>query len=332
MFFAPDLLSKIVFLLLSVIIIIIRIAGRVKDGDTILTIPTFATEILFAVFYILGVFLENSLMTRVNYYLAFAYVIFVLIYMNFSSLEAYLAVNREVENIPTKNIGRTNNLMLLGYLGLTVTVMLVVPFFGLDKAVRAAGRGILAFIRWLSSLRGEEAPIETVIEEVPPQESMTPEGGMFADTVETPLWLEALYHALTVAIGFVVAAIIIIGIVLAIYRLVKAFYRPTKENSDEEEFISDSDDKEYVPGAGGVFGRILERFDPSPNAVIRRTYRKTIRKTKTEVDASDTPREIEDAAKLPEGKERTVLHELYEKARYSKDGCTQEDVQTLRNA
>ena len=75
-----------------------------------------------------------------------------------------------------------------------------------------------------------------------------------------------------------------------------------------------------------------EFFDPSPNSVIRRAYRRRIRKEKKDIQETMTPSEIEDAAGLPAGDERRVYHELYEKARYSKAGCSTEDVQTLKKA
>ena len=329
--FAPDLASKIVFFGLSVIIVIIRIAGRLRDAGTILNSPHFATVLLFAVLYIIGTAVNQPFLMNVNYYLAFAYILAVLVYMNFTNLEGYLEVNRDVANVPKRTIGRTNNLMLLGYLALTVVLMLVVPLFGLDRAIRALWQGILALIRLITSRGGDtEAAESSIAEET--MAASAPQDGMFAEDTPTPLWLEAFYHALTVMITFIVGAAIIIGLIYAVYRLVKAFYRPAKENGDVEEFINDTDDRESVSGADGIFGRVREFFDPSPNSVIRRAYRRRIRKEKKDIQETMTPSEIEDAAGLPAGDERRVYHELYEKARYSKAGCSTEDVQTLKKA
>ena len=64
--------------------------------------------------------------------------------------------------------------------------------------------------------------------------------------------------------------------------------------------------------------------------MIRRTYRKNIQRQKTEFSKAMTPFEIEETVGLPAGGERQNLHELYEKARYSADGCTEEDVRKLK--
>lgn len=67
--------------------------------------------------------------------------------------------------------------------------------------------------------------------------------------------------------------------------------------------------------------------DPSPNGVIRRQYyRAVVRKAKISPQAWLSPTEIEEAA----GIDDPVLHELYEKARYGAEPCTQEDLRSLK--
>ncbi|MBR6321477.1 MAG: hypothetical protein IKR59_01290 [Lachnospiraceae bacterium] len=333
-FFMPDLVSKIVYMLLSVIVILIRMVGRVKDKPTILETPHFATVILFAFFFILGIVTERSFFAYLNYYLAFIYMISVLIYMNLTSLEGYLAVNRDVRNVPVRTIWRTNYFMLGGYLLLTIGIMFIMPLIGLDRGIMAIGRGFLRLIRYLASLhKGDDSGPEIIEETVEETQADTGGGmGFMGDGNPTPLWLEALYHALAVALGVVVGIIVLIAIGVAIYRLVKAFYRPQKENSDEEEFISnEQDDREGAPDTN-FFTRIREVFDPNPNVVIRRAYKKRIKKQKKGIIYSMTPEELEEYTGIPEGEERQVLHELYEKARYSKAGCDNTDVQRLKKS
>ena len=64
---------------------------------------------------------------------------------------------------------------------------------------------------------------------------------------------------------------------------------------------------------------------------IRRRYKKTIRNaTKGEPNAYATPTELEVIADLSDSRQVQTLHHLYEKARYSKDGCTEEDMKRLK--
>ena len=329
---APDLVSRIVFILIGVIIIAIRIVGRVRDSGTILDSPHMAVVALFAVFFIIAAAVENRFVSTLNYYLAFAYLIMILIYTNFLNLEGYLTVNKDVQNIPVKKIGRTNNLMLLGYLGLTVTIMILMPIFGLDRAVAKLGQGILALIRFLASLRkGGEEVVDATLPEEGGGGDMGGQMPNFGETNETPLWLEALYHALTVVLIVVVAILVIAIIAVAVYRLVKAFYKPIRENSDEQEFINPEDDnREFAEPQGGFFRRIREIVDPTPTASVRRIYRKRIKKQKKDFSEAMTPQEIESAVGLPEGTPRQILHEVYEKARYSANGCTEQDLTRLK--
>ena len=115
-------------------------------------------------------------------------------------------------------------------------------------------------------------------------------------------------------------------------RVVKKFYRPYRENNDEQEFISPVDQNE------SLLSRILPKrplfLDRSPNAVVRRAYRKTVeKKAARQKDPGAlmvrTPEEIEDYIKLDAAEDREKLHTLYEKARYSKEGVSKEEARTV---
>ena len=69
--------------------------------------------------------------------------------------------------------------------------------------------------------------------------------------------------------------------------------------------------------------RLLDR---SPNAVIRRRYRRTIlRAAKEPPQPWMSPAEAEAHAKLT-GSATERLHTVYEKARYSPNGCSKQDL------
>ena len=65
----------------------------------------------------------------------------------------------------------------------------------------------------------------------------------------------------------------------------------------------------------------------SPNKKIRRLYKKTIQKAdKIRPIGTETPAELEEKAGLSKDFKMQKLHTYYEKARYSKDGCTKEEA------
>lgn len=74
-------------------------------------------------------------------------------------------------------------------------------------------------------------------------------------------------------------------------------------------------------------------LDFSPVAKIRRAYRRCInqrRRKNQSIPQWMSPKEVEQLVSVPEEMVYQQLHELYEKARYSQSGCSQEDVQAVK--
>ena len=64
---------------------------------------------------------------------------------------------------------------------------------------------------------------------------------------------------------------------------------------------------------------------------IRRKYKKTIKKAENyKPTGAVTPAELYDINELS-GDGMRRLHDGYEKARYSREGCTKEEAEALRN-
>ena len=65
----------------------------------------------------------------------------------------------------------------------------------------------------------------------------------------------------------------------------------------------------------------------APNAQVRRKYRRAVlRSAKEAPPQCASPQEIETRA----GLEDSQLHRLYEKARYSQEGCTSQESRSLK--
>ena len=149
----------------------------------------------------------------------------------------------------------------------------------------------------------------------------------FGFTDNTPAWLTALYNILTyIAVAFVI--ILLLGLLIyAVYKLIRKFYRPMNENDDVHEFISPN--KETREN----FFRTIKRETPlwrdfSPEAQVRKLYRKTVLKKKVEIDSNAyTPTEVEKLV----GLDNPVLHGVYEQARYSQNGVTADEAKALKS-
>lgn len=325
----PMLLAlRIISLALSLIIVIIKLVGRVRETNDILMSPHAAFLAVFAGLCLIGISQDIVLMKTVNYWVAFAYVIILMIFLNSGRMEEYLTVNEGVANIPFRQIRRTNYGMLGLYLVLVSAAMLLLPISGLDKLLNKFVDAVKALIRLIiSSIRSDETITLPEIQEettIPPTEEI---GDLIIPEREAPPWVKDMLDT----IFYVILAVIAIGILISIgkglVRVVKKFYRPYRENNDEQEFISPVDQNE------SLLSRILPKrplfLDRSPNAVVRRAYRKAVeKKAARQKDPGAlmvrTPEEIEDYIKLDAAEDREKLHTLYEKARYSKEGVSKE--------
>ena len=101
----------------------------------------------------------------------------------------------------------------------------------------------------------------------------------------------------------------------------------SEDEEDEVLFLhQEKDERENLP-----WRREKKEGYLSPNMRIRRQYKKTItRAGKYRPAGVETPAELEEKNKLSgDGIKR--LHEGYEKARYSQEGCTKEEADALRN-
>ena len=138
-------------------------------------------------------------------------------------------------------------------------------------------------------------------------------------------------------INYVQLFIIIVGIIALIIvciRLIAAAIRSINING-KMNLVGDkvtiiSDDKETnINDNGNKKGKL---FDFSPSQTIRRFYKNTIKskcKKKRLIFSWMTPAEIHDKLAMNE-EQYGGMRKLYEKARYSKNGCVKDDVKAMK--
>ena len=326
---AATIPQKVVFLLLSFIMMVIRIVARVKDNplDPLLS-PMIGVLAVFVILYIVGTLTHNQLVTTVNYYTGFLYTILIILYQNGIHLNGYLEYNNSVENIPVRQIRKNNTMIMSVFMAVVILMMIFLPMTGMSNLIVLFGKGLRAALIFILGLFTKESAQE-VIEETtaPAMEDMA--GGFDGLVDETPAWVTALYNSLSLALGVAVGILLFAALITAIYKLIKKFYRPNFENNDEAVFLDPLQGSDDMDRSGRFHRPLWLSFDP--NSVIRKQYRKLILKRKKRVDRNSyTPEELENYVELPEDERRARYHGLYEKARYSKDGCTRDDVQALK--
>lgn len=228
----------------------------------------------------------------------------------------------EMLNQPAQKIRRFNNKILIYFMiGTAVFIVLGVTLH-VEQVVIAIGQLLLMIIRFLVSLLPKgKAPVEesSIIEEelVPSErEPMTLPDGEAAMIWE---YLEKIVTVLT----FVA---IIAGIIYGLYRFYKWFYSRKVDVVTADEYEETSVYMEEKEKTVRKKESLWERFKMSNEKKVRRLYRKRLEepmKTQEKVKISDSPKEI--LEKLP-SPELAVLTEVYEKARYSQEPITKEDL------
>lgn len=328
-FVAGTVVQKVILLLLSIIMMVIRIVTRVKEGyfDPFLS-PMIGVLAVFVILYIVGSLTHNDLVTKVNYYLGFLYTLLTILYQNGVHLNGYLEYNNSVENIPVRQIRKNNTMIMSVFIAVVIVMMIFLPMTGMSNLIVLLGKGLRAAIIFILGLFTRE-PSQAIPEETSAPVEQAMDQGFSGLVDDTPYWVTALYNSLSIALGVAVGILIFAALVTAVYKLIKKFYRPNFENNDEAVFLDPLQAPDDLSRSGRFQRPLWLSFDP--NSVIRKQYRKMILKKKKRVDRNSyTPEELEIYAELPESEHRTKLHSLYEKARYSREGCTRDDVQALK--
>ena len=107
--------------------------------------------------------------------------------------------------------------------------------------------------------------------------------------------------------------------------------RDRKDEGDVVEFIK-KEDKEVVSLKKRQFKVKGSRQEQSPNAIVRKMYKKKIKSgIKERIPEWASPYELETLAEWQEKGSESMLHKLYEKARYSKNGCEKEDLDRYKS-
>jgi len=328
------ILTRIFFLFVSGILIILSISSRLKHQENPMKKPNALIPAFLGLIYVIGSCIKSfpaDFMVTVSYYLTFTYVILLVLYKNLTNLRNYLDVNRFVQNIPTKQIDRTNLGMLALYEGIMVLAMILLPLTGIGNLFGYLGKALRYLVVLIFRGMGSDTPADSTVDEFGPSDNGIAGLG-FDDPSPTPAWLTIFYKVMTYVVVIGVGLFLLCVIIAAIIRAVKKFHKPVKNSGDVEEFITARNDEKssVLPSLKDILKR-PDWLDFSPNAVVRRTYRKTILKAAAEAPSpAMTPSELEAFAGLPAGNDTDLLHTLYEKARYTEGGVTKEEAKLLK--
>lgn len=283
--------------------------------DSILTEPSYYHFVYFTVLYLIGMFLHFTTCLYVMFAMVLLDVFVVVGHHYCDALYQYVCQSQKVANLPLKTMRNIHR--IIGIFGAFVLVLALLPsiLFGHEFDIR---------------LKPMEPVESTEIVQQTNTESMENGGGNPLEDLDTgpmfepPEWLLTLCKILGYVILVGIAFIILGQIIRNVRRHGQDF---AVEQEDEIIFLKPAENEHKE----SLFTRLRSGHRLSASQQIRRRYRNTIKRTTKGLPSNwATPSELEQAASLPDNVATAHLHDCYEKARYSKDGCSNEELRSLR--
>lgn len=271
---------------------------------------------LFALAYLLLIFLKREDLLRTVFWLLLAEIVICFLFTCIDRMMNFIAAKQHIANLPGRAVRRISYLVFgIGVLLLTVFLLPAVLYNEepLTK-IRLEPRETIAEIEQETQQQADGGMEEML-------------AGLIGEVKEPPRWLillsELIRYAALTAIAF--------GAIYILCRLGKQalqLFASGVEEEDEIIFLGEEAQEDLRGGAGKF--RSDEKWN-SPNRKIRRRYKKVIIRGRKQRPAGwESPAELEASADLKNVADKEKFHMLYEKARYSREGCTKEEVQDMQ--
>lgn len=247
--------------------------------------------------------------------------VIVLIHLNLHASHEFLKLFQNQDHFPKKQMEHVNSFCMTVFLGITLFFMT-----GLSLLLEPLWPVIR---QWFASLNHPAQPQSPVLEELRPAPSEAIDySAVFGEPAPPSAWMKIVDQLFTVIWYVLLAAIALLllrNMFLSIWNWIT---RPRQFDDDEKIYL-----KPTLSMAGEKASEPREKeffYFLSYNGKIRRYYRKKIliqqkKQKKSVPPAWASPAELEKAS----GIEDQTLHQVYEKARYSRQGGNESDWKCL---
>lgn len=248
------------------------------------------------------------------------YLLLYFIYLAEQNMEDFKLLHRRMEKLPLVQIAKVHVM--------SVAAVVLWVAFGLFL-----GRNEKLAAYLTAKIRGLMAKMEGGAIKIAPEGIQQPVSDFFSiygvkekgETQELSIKYSGISHMIQQILEVVLCIIILLLVLFLIYSVYCYLKRDKKDEGDIVEFIKEAEKKEKI--VSRVIQEEKKEKDSSPNAVIRRLYKKKIKAgIKGKIPFWASPTELEIMAQWQESVSEKELHLLYEKARYSKEGCLKEEL------
>lgn len=299
--------------------------ARSKKAECFLETP----EYYYLGLYLLMWFLErqypSELLKEYAVIGAGCYLLLCMYKTNMDEILQFIDLNEKLERFPEKRLLKSN-LLMMGFQTVIVGCgMFFILSTGADGIFGKVAAILRRFMGWLLGFLESDA--DAAGSEVSGGTAIMP----IVEAKEQSAFMEMLLKILDI-----LSWAFVIGLTLfVIYKILKKFYQlylefdlNSVENGDEIEKIYTVQTKEEKRRLTKQKTENL-RWDRSPNAKIRKHYKKRVLKDLKEPPAPYmTPEEIEQRVDMSVDKKQ-VFHTLYEQARYGNVDCSKENVDKM---
>lgn len=310
------LLGHIGGIAMAALVCLFRFRNRISEEDVKSSFesPSYVCLLVFAVCFSVSAVYELQLLQRLTVLSALLYLLLTLTFRAVERIESYLTLNKSMKELPIRRIVHIAGAAVAVFLA--IALVLLVP-----SALSMSGDVVFD----LPDVPGKPYKGPAEVESVVASEHMAGLDEMFGDTDSEPLF--AIPPAVIYTIYALIIAAVVALIIYGVYNLFKNFRYSYADNRDIIEALPD--DPDVAERTAPRREHRISALDRSPNAIIRRKYRKTVLKAAAEPPMRwKTPTEIEHDS----GIAQQQLHELYEKARYGSSPCTADDVRLLKSS
>lgn len=266
--------------------------------------PTYLALGVFLLAFLVSAVAGLDALQKLSLVGAVLYLLVCLSFHGLSRVDDYLTLNKDMNRLPEKRIQRIAGAALAAVI-LAGAVLLLPAAFTWEGGVRIH--------------LPEHTPGSSSAPQVEAEREASPMT-FDAEALEEEL-MGGHTWSIPPIVSNILLAIVGVGVAaLMCYGVVRFFQEFTRSYSDSRDLIQRLTKEDQ--DSDNVHRELRKRpaiWDRSPNAAVRRRYRRAIlRSGKDEPRSSLTPEELESWAGLREQR----LHELYEKARYGQEPCT----------
>lgn len=278
--------------------------------------------------WLIGNLSKNPNMHVASDMLALFVILHYFIHGYFYRQQKFLSNNQKNYSLPKKKIARCGGMFLGGFMVAVCIGMAIVKEIYTGTFLAKIKAIVYYILATVFGVMIDNGGLESDGLHVNKNMSILDELAMVSQKADSP-WEKVIdkVQSILIMVG-------IVFIILLLIVLVVNYVRRLVENT--KIVVENRSGENVVDRESSLWGKEKKRekfLDFSPAAKTRRIYRKCINRYRKNRAIQDwmSPSEIEQIVSVPKEEKYQELHEIYEKARYSEFGCTEDEAKRAKN-